>query len=754
MTGAGKNAQDFIGRLTEIIEANLQNEQFGVKELARETGMSRSSLHRKITEVAKMPANQFICQVRLKKALKMLRDTSLTVSETAYECGFHSATYFSKCFRDYYGYSPGKVGNRNETELPAEKDSLQKTEGWEKWLKPAASLILFVLFIFLISESAWFGSSASGKEDKPKTIAMLPLKFEGADSMKILAGGVTEGLLNRLMEIENLVVRSKTSVEQYQETTKPLKEIAKEIKADYVIEINARQHRNNLYFQINIAEAENDTYLLRESYTANIKEEDFLDLQIKMALDIFDKTRIKLAPVKNKQLEQRLTWNPAALRFYLMGLQHLELKLQNETKSNWHECIQETFHAKKAFEKAVQLDSGFSAAYVRLGHIFIDVLSQYFPELKIAYLDSGLVCAEKAISLHKDHKKGGEYCRALRLKSSYLRYQGNIKEARRLSEESMKYIPSSTSQYYILNFSKYCDFDDNYEAIEAFYRYIEMKPGEEIMAPWMYNKFSLVLFYAGFPNVAEKYLEESLNIHLDSLDFYNRLCNGHVFSGNFESCMENVNKGIKINPSHLCFVRHKIISYAFTREFESAFETIMEVKIKNWFPEYYFKTLAGYVYYMNGQPTLADQIFQEVITNRKNEIISGDLNAALFGSHFELAMIYAALDEKDNALNYLREVKNKSTIPLGMIVCMKHYPLFDNIRNEPEFNKLLKDLEGKYQKEHNRIAALLRQKGKYNHKLIIPVVSIPSGTQIKISATNFKLFATEVLCTALIFTGN
>jgi AraC-like DNA-binding protein/TolB-like protein len=712
MNNALHNRQDFVRRLTDLVESNLQNEQFGVQELAREMNMSRSNLHRRVKETTKLSISQFICQLRLKKALKLLRETSATVSEVAYDCGFHSVTYFSKCFHDYYGYSPGKTGNRDEIEPVITNNLQQPTRAWEKWLIPAAGIIIFGLIIFFISESAYYGSSASGKDNKPKTIAMLPLKFEGADSMKILAGGLTEGLLNRFMEIENLVVRSKTSVEQYQETTKPLKEIAKEIKADYVIEINARQHRNNLYFQINIADAENDTYLLRESYNANIKEEDFLDLQIKMAIDIFDKTKIKLAPQKNKQLEQRLTANPAALRFYLMGLQHLELKAQNETRSNWDKYLQETFQAKKAFEKAVQLDSGFSAAYNRLGHIFIDVLSGYFPELKTAYLDSGLVCAEKAISSHKDCIKGGEYCRALTLKSSYLRYKGNMKESRRLFEESMKYIPSNTKQNYILNFSKYCDFDEYYEAIEVFYRYIEMKPEEEIIAPWMYKNICLVLFYAGFTNVAEKYLEESLNIHLDSIDFYRLLGYGYVFSGNFESCLEYANKGIEKNPLHLCFFGFKMISYAFTREFESAFETIMEVKTKNWLPKCYFTALAGYVYYKNGQPTLADQIFQEVIKYRKNEISSGDLNASLFDSHFELATIYAALGEKDHALSYLREVKNKSTIPLWMIVYMKHYPLFDNIRNEPEFNKLLKDFEGKYQKEHNRIAALLRQKGE------------------------------------------
>jgi len=189
MTGATNNGQDFIRRLTGIIEANLQDEQFGVKDLIREMGMSRSGFHRKITEAAKMPANQFICQVRLKKALKMLRETSLTVSETAYECGFHSVPYFSKCFRNYYGYSPGKAGDRNETELPAETGSLQKNGKWKKWMISAASIIIFGLIIFVISESAWFRSDNSGKKESTHTIAILPLKFEGSDSMRIMAGG-------------------------------------------------------------------------------------------------------------------------------------------------------------------------------------------------------------------------------------------------------------------------------------------------------------------------------------------------------------------------------------------------------------------------------------------------------------------------------------------------------------------------------------------------------------------------------------
>jgi hypothetical protein len=78
----------------------------------------------------------------------------------------------------------------------------------------------------------------------------------------------------------------------------------------------------------------------------------------------------------------------------------------------------------------------------------------------------------------------------------------------------------------------------------------------------------------------------------------------------------------------------------------------------------------------------------------------------------ELAIIYAALDEKEKALHYLKEVTNKPKIPRWTILILEHHTALDNIRNDREFIKLERELTDKYQKEHQRIATLLRQKGE------------------------------------------
>ena len=115
---------DFLKQITEVIEENLSNEQFGVSELAHEMNMSRSNLLRKVKKLSRLSVSQFIRQVRLKRAMEMLKQTSSTVSEISYQVGFNSTSYFIKCFREHYGYPPGEAEERNFDESEVKNPTL------------------------------------------------------------------------------------------------------------------------------------------------------------------------------------------------------------------------------------------------------------------------------------------------------------------------------------------------------------------------------------------------------------------------------------------------------------------------------------------------------------------------------------------------------------------------------------------------------------------------------------------------------
>jgi AraC-like DNA-binding protein len=107
--------QAFIRKFTDIVLANLANENFGAEQLAKEAGMSRANLYRRLQNSKHEDISRFIREVRLKRAMEMLLNNEGTASEISFRVGFGSPAYFSKCFHDYYGFPPGEARKR-ETE--------------------------------------------------------------------------------------------------------------------------------------------------------------------------------------------------------------------------------------------------------------------------------------------------------------------------------------------------------------------------------------------------------------------------------------------------------------------------------------------------------------------------------------------------------------------------------------------------------------------------------------------------------------
>jgi AraC-like DNA-binding protein len=222
---------EFLRKVTAIIEEHISNEQFGVSELAREVGMSRSNLLRKIKKLSTLSVSQFIRRVRLANAMEMLKQKDLTVSEVSYSVGFSSTSYFVKCFREFYGYPPGEVGRRGSGEFVPEK----RKGPFNKRLLQVAGVLAIVLAAFLLFIVVKPRRPVSGELEK--SIAVLPFKNDSNDSSNIyIINGLMESLLENLQKIEDLRVISRTSVERYRDNSRTAPEIARELNANYLVE--------------------------------------------------------------------------------------------------------------------------------------------------------------------------------------------------------------------------------------------------------------------------------------------------------------------------------------------------------------------------------------------------------------------------------------------------------------------------------------------------------------------------------------
>ncbi|MCB9285589.1 MAG: response regulator [Lewinellaceae bacterium] len=99
----------FLRRIREAIEANLEDEGFGVVELGQQVGMSRSQLHRKLSALTGYSPNEVIRNMRLERAKQLLEKKAGTAAEIAFNCGFSSPAYFTKCFKEYFGKLPSEI---------------------------------------------------------------------------------------------------------------------------------------------------------------------------------------------------------------------------------------------------------------------------------------------------------------------------------------------------------------------------------------------------------------------------------------------------------------------------------------------------------------------------------------------------------------------------------------------------------------------------------------------------------------------
>jgi DNA-binding response OmpR family regulator len=100
--------EKFLQRAMNIIEQHLSNPDFDVTILAREVGMSRMQLHRKLQALTNQSANKFIRSLRLKKAADLLNQKYGNVAQIAYEVGFNNPAYFAECFRKQFGKLPSE----------------------------------------------------------------------------------------------------------------------------------------------------------------------------------------------------------------------------------------------------------------------------------------------------------------------------------------------------------------------------------------------------------------------------------------------------------------------------------------------------------------------------------------------------------------------------------------------------------------------------------------------------------------------
>ncbi len=95
----------------ELTEQIWNDAEVNIDTYSKKLGYSKAQLYRKTISLTGTSPNNFLRNYRLNKALKLIEEKNFNISEIAFESGFNSPSYFSKCFQKRFGILPSDFSN-------------------------------------------------------------------------------------------------------------------------------------------------------------------------------------------------------------------------------------------------------------------------------------------------------------------------------------------------------------------------------------------------------------------------------------------------------------------------------------------------------------------------------------------------------------------------------------------------------------------------------------------------------------------
>jgi TolB-like protein len=212
-------------------------------------------------------------------------------------------------------------------------------------------------------------------------IAVLPFKAAGSDDGGFLAGGLHDDLLTRLAKLNAFKVISRTSMMEYADTTKNMRQIGDELGAGYILEGGVQARGTRVRINAQLIDAEADQHIWAETYDKELTANNLFDVQAELAAAIARALETQLSAAELALVRDVPTENMAAYNAYLRGL-----RTYNTTG---YVGTPQDRDAVAAFEEAVRLDPNFALAWAGLATARIRAdCCDYEPEQSAAALEA------------------------------------------------------------------------------------------------------------------------------------------------------------------------------------------------------------------------------------------------------------------------------------------------------------------------------------------------------------------------------
>ncbi len=594
---------------------------------------------------------------------------------------------------------------------PVKKKSLSV---WNLILAIAALTIILVIMIYF----AFFKQSSSDTtSSQRKMMVVLPFENLGPAEQEYFADGITGEITSRLSGISGLGVIARSSAMQYKNTSKTLQEIGDELGVNYVLEgtIQWEEKANgSRRVRVNpeLIKIADETQVWSQPYEADFSS--VFKLQSDIATKVADALDITLVQSEKKSLQDELTNNSEAYDYYLRGVDYAS---DTFDQKKW-------LIAEQLFEKAVELDPNFAAAYAALANFHIDMYWFHFDhsEERIAeakenvdkamQLDPNLSVVREAMGWYHYHGKLNyesalkEFKEAIKLQpnnafayvgiAAVLRRQGKMEQAVDYFKKAIEFDPRTPTSpqmvaetYMLLR---------KYDQAETYVdRAVALAPDNFMVYP---DKIYLHVLKDGNTAKARRAIEEAFEkkMELQYAGFYHILSEIELLEGEYNKALEHISGAGPLDdqfryiPEELTAARiyGLLNDHRMEQKYYDAARKTLEAKILEQPEDSRFHTSLGIAYAGLGRK-------EDALREGKKGVELLPISKEAWRGSYRLkdmAIIYTMVGDHDAAIELLNQLlANPSYVSVAFL---KIDPTWDPLRDDPKFQQLLH----KYSKEN------------------------------------------------------
>jgi TolB-like protein/Flp pilus assembly protein TadD len=555
-----------------------------------------------------------------------------------------------------------------------------------------ASYISFVVIVGLIVLNIL--PRKEKKEILEKSIAVLPFRNDSPEQERMyFINGTMEAILDNLSKIHDMRVVSRNSTEQYRNNPKPTPVVADEMKVSYILEGSGHRDGENVRVIVQLLDGKQDKHIWSKTYDADIEE--IFTMQSEIAQMVAQEIEAVITPVEKDLIEKIPTTNLTAYDYYQRGFEELYNWWDNQDDRS------KLFRAEEMLNKAILYDSTYAEAYTKLAYVYWnkhDVWEIYSSEI---LLDSILSLIEIALSYDKHSSDAFEI-----LGSIYWAI-GNFEKAIENLNKAIEYNPNYWEPYWDLG-HMYSAMGRYELALINFYKATNLHRGKFLSETLIGigNAFR----FSGFEKQAKEYFTYAFELERDTSVYLYTQYSAGIFTEKFEESIIDFEDAYAKDSTDSSILMWLGIYYMMIEQYDKSLkyynkylETINSDNL-----DIHDLRQIGYVNWQMGNKDKAEYYLNESI-NKCEELKTIIPNTISFHIDLILARLYAFLGDKNKAYDHLRSYNQLIGMSKWEVSIMHNDPMFNSIRDEPEFQQIVRDVESKYKAEHDRVRLWLEE---------------------------------------------